>query len=184
MPLVELAPSSCIGWPPAMTTTTTMRAGSRTRVQAIEISQIRAVSTRHPDARRDGPDAPTARRVSHSPSCSSTTPTTDCGYAVCDKSLEDIHDLVEPRLMRDPDDQTAVTTKQWTFEYLVGLGMEPIERVAATSSPEQLHDAIRKYEDEGIPMIIDKWEETSAWPKGDSELFSIEWLLEHGEQSK
>ena len=86
--------------------------------------------------------------------------------------------------MRDPDDQTAVTTKQWTFEYLVGLGMEPIERVAATSGLEQLHDAIRKYEDEGIPMIIDKWEETSAWPKGDSELFSIEWLLEHGEQSK
>lgn len=79
-------------------------------------------------------------------------------------------------------DRAALSTKDCTLETLLASGkrFRPVERVSALLDDDALRDAIRRHETDGLPMIIERWHERPAWRK---DLFTIDWLLEHGDAS-
>jgi hypothetical protein len=102
----------------------------------------------------------------------------------------------EPHALRDPTPPTMnttsgagrsrISTEGWTLESLVMLSenFHPIERVKATGPHEDIQRAIIQYEEEGIPMIIEGWQEHEKWPK---DLFTLDFFREHtpgGESSQ
>jgi hypothetical protein len=72
----------------------------------------------------------------------------------------------------------AISTKGWTFESVLQHGerFRPIERIKATASEADIQKAIRRYEDEGIPMIIEGWHKHEQWPK---DMFSLDFFKKH-----
>lgn len=123
-----------------------------------------------------------ARRVSSTPSTASSN--TDVHPLTTRSSPdESLRELGNVRAMPDADEheQKLVSTKGWTLEHLIEMGMKPVERVSALQGASDIQKAIRRYEDDGIPTIIEDWHKTAQWPKDD--LFTVNWLLENGEQS-
>lgn len=80
-------------------------------------------------------------------------------------------------------DKPAITARGWTLEGLVSLGtrFEAVPRISGFSKTSVLAQAIRAYEDEGKPLIISNWHRHPQWPK---DKFSVDWLLEYGDQSR
>lgn len=77
----------------------------------------------------------------------------------------------------------TTTTRGWTSEGLVALGprMQHVPRVSAIKDSDRLDAIIKEYEASGTPLIVEDWEKTPQWP-GD-QLFGVDWLLEHGDES-
>lgn len=60
----------------------------------------------------------------------------------------------------------GIPVKDWTLQGLVEQGacFKLVPRVSALSEHEML-EAIRKYEAEGEPLIIEHWDKHPKWPK-------------------
>jgi hypothetical protein len=67
------------------------------------------------------------------------------------------------------------TTQGWLLDDLVlsGPRFQHAPRVSAFLPPAQLLDTIAEHEKNGIPLVIDGWQNHPAWPK---ETFTLEWL--------
>ncbi|KAH7912236.1 hypothetical protein BJ138DRAFT_1084054 [Hygrophoropsis aurantiaca] len=76
--------------------------------------------------------------------------------------------------------KTFVTTKDWTLQNLVECAphFRCIPRVSLQDP--NLYKTIDYHEKEGIPLIIEGWQNHHKWPK---DMFTLEWLREHGDQN-
>lgn len=74
-----------------------------------------------------------------------------------------------------------ITTKGWTLAGLVNKApnFHPVHTVHFRD-PGLLQE-IRTHEDSGIPLIIQGFHEHESWP---ADLFSLDWLNEHGNPGK
>jgi hypothetical protein len=74
-----------------------------------------------------------------------------------------------------------ITTKGWTLAELVkkAPNFRPVNRVHFRNP--SLMQKIRMHEDSGIPLIIEGFHEHESWP---TELFTLDWLNEHGKPGK
>ncbi|KAI0064565.1 hypothetical protein BV25DRAFT_1881865 [Artomyces pyxidatus] len=72
-----------------------------------------------------------------------------------------------------------VTSADWTLESLLAMGprFRPVSRIAI-SDPD-LDTYLLDYERTDIPMVIEGLEKHPKWP---SEMFDIQWFLQHGPQ--
>ncbi|RXW18728.1 hypothetical protein EST38_g7126 [Candolleomyces aberdarensis] len=72
----------------------------------------------------------------------------------------------------------AISTKGWTYESVLqhGKRFRPIERIKATAPETDIQEAIRRYEEDGIPMIIEGWHEHKKWRK---DMFSLDFFQKH-----
>ena len=80
--------------------------------------------------------------------------------------------------------QNFVTTKGWTLQALLDSSQNftEVKRVSAAAPPDEILKAISQSEKEGIPLIISGFHELESWPKDN--LFSADWLVEHGPPCK
>ncbi|KAI0780970.1 hypothetical protein BD413DRAFT_463733, partial [Trametes elegans] len=67
-----------------------------------------------------------------------------------------------------------ITSQGWNVEELCSKfeNFKPVRRAHACS--ESLAATLLGYERDGIPLIVDHWDEHPAWPQ---DIFSLEWLL-------
>lgn len=74
--------------------------------------------------------------------------------------------------------RARISTEGWSLEFLVSLSenFHPIERVKATALKDDIAQAIARYEEDGIPTIIEGWHEHEQWPK---EMFTLDFFREH-----
>ncbi|KAF5315534.1 hypothetical protein D9611_004889 [Ephemerocybe angulata] len=84
--------------------------------------------------------------------------------------------MTGPMRGKQSKQRSPISTQGWTFENVLGYGtnFRSIERVSATSSDTDIQQAIKRYEDEGIPIIIEGWQNHDKWPKGLFELDSFQ----------
>ncbi|OJT06140.1 hypothetical protein TRAPUB_3075 [Trametes pubescens] len=70
-----------------------------------------------------------------------------------------------------------ITAKDWSAPDLCSKydSFKPVRRVSACAKPEVLSQALVDYERDGIPLVIEQWNQHPNWPK---EIFSLEWLLQ------
>lgn len=70
-----------------------------------------------------------------------------------------------------------VTAKDWSASDLCSkyASFEHVDRVSALAKPEVLSKALEKYERDGIPLVLEEWDQHPNWPK---DIFSLEWLLQ------
>ncbi|KAG1832100.1 hypothetical protein EV424DRAFT_84675 [Suillus variegatus] len=74
-----------------------------------------------------------------------------------------------------------ISTKGWTLAQLIKKSPNfcPVDRVRFDDP--MLIQTIRMYEDSGAPLIIEGFHEHDSWP---TDLFTLDWLSEHGKQGK
>ncbi|KAF6763941.1 hypothetical protein DFP72DRAFT_873813 [Ephemerocybe angulata] len=84
--------------------------------------------------------------------------------------------MTGPMRGKQSKQRSPISTQGWTFENVLSYGtnFRSIERVSATSSDTDIQQAIKRYEDEGIPIIIEGWQNHDKWPKGLFELDSFQ----------
>jgi hypothetical protein len=73
------------------------------------------------------------------------------------------------------DGTHAISTTGWSLEYILAYGsrFRAIERVDASSPRADIERAVKRYEEEGIPMVIEGWHKRKEWPQ---ELFSLDFF--------
>jgi hypothetical protein len=89
-------------------------------------------------------------------------------------TIGDMNRIIEPL---PPPPKRTISTIEWSLESLVASGkrFHIVPRVSASS--KKLPTEIDYYEQSGIPVIIEGWDQHSGWPK---KLFHIDGFSAHG----